>query len=288
MFALQDVVIKDMSQGYPVHQIIVLRAAVGLPILLGIVLMTSKYPFLGTHRVGLMLLRGGLMFFAFVLFYLALSTLPLTMVTALFYTGPFFMLLFSIVLLGEKVSLSQWLAVTTGFLGALIILRPDRSGFNLIGMLPILAAMFYAGCQVLTRHKSLQATPAVMTFYANLSFIVLGLVVAITASFFSADNQTPLPTQFLLRDWVFPDINDAMLFILIGVIMCIGFLISTYAYKTTRVNRLAPFEYSMLIWVIVLSYIVWSEIPSRNVIIGSVIIGASGLYVLRYETREEK
>ena len=110
-----------MSQGYPVHQIIVLRAAVGLPILLGIVLVTSKYPFLGAHKVGLMLLRGGLMFFAFVLFYLALSTLPLTMVTALFYTGPFFMLLFSIVLLGEKVSLSQWLAVTTGFLGALIL-----------------------------------------------------------------------------------------------------------------------------------------------------------------------
>ncbi|GIT24765.1 MAG: hypothetical protein CM1200mP41_08090 [Gammaproteobacteria bacterium] len=159
MFALQDVVIKDMSQGYPVHQIIVLRAAVGLPILLGIVLMTSKYPFLGAHpnRLDAASRRSNVFRFR--------SLLPGVVDTTVnnghsaFLHRSFLYVAFFYCFAGRESQSESMVGCSTGFLGALIILRPDRSGFNLIGMLPILAAMFYAGCQVLTRHKVSRQRP---------------------------------------------------------------------------------------------------------------------------------
>ena len=283
VFAIQDVLIKETSSGYPVHQIVVIRSLVALPLLLLMIHFTVGLGQLRGRRIGLHLLRGSLMFFAFMTFYIALAVLPLTTTTALFFTAPFFITLLSVPLLGEQVGIRRVTGIIAGFIGVLIILRPSAEGIGVEVFLPIIAAVLYAAAQVLARRVSLTESAAVMAYYANMSFIGLGICVAIIASFFVPDVSSSVSTQFLIRAWVLPTPLDATLMGITGICVALGFQLSTSAYRSTEVNRLAPFEYVMLIWVTILSYLVWAELPDRYTLIGAAIIIAAGLYVLRRE-----
>jgi drug/metabolite transporter (DMT)-like permease len=281
VFALQDVVIKEMSQTYAVHQIIVIRSVSAFPVLLGLVLFTHKSLALNSPRKLLLLLRGVLMAGAFLFFYLALSALPLTTVTVLFFTAPFFIMVFSIPVLGERVEPSRWLAVIVGFVGVVIVIRPDTASFGVESTLPVIAAVLYAACQVLARRVATQESAAVMTFYANVAFLAFGIVLALALEVIKPDPAAGVSVQFLLRTWSMPDPIDLLFLVLTGVSMGIGFALSTQAYRVMEAHRLAPFEYIMLLWVVLLSYLAWSELPDVNTMVGSLIIIGSGLYVLR-------
>ena len=103
LFAIQDVIIKEMSAGYPVHQIMAIRGSVAIPLLLLLIHFRGGLGALRRHRPALHLLRGALMLIAFLSFYVALAGTSLTTATALFFSAPFFITLLSIPLLGEKV-----------------------------------------------------------------------------------------------------------------------------------------------------------------------------------------
>ena len=282
LFAFQDVIVKQMSGGYPVHQIVVIRSLVALILLLLIIRFSTGFSSLRGRRIGLHLLRGALMFIAFVTYYVALSVMPLTTATALFFTAPFFITLLAIPLLGEKVGLRRRLAVLVGFIGVLIILRPDTE-IGIVAVLPIISALFYALCQILARRVGLTETALVMTFYANVAFAILGFFMAAILSLIDAGVDAGISMQFLLRDWQQPTGLDAALLVATGVTAALGFLMGSHAYRIGEVNRLAPFEYVMLIWVSILSYLVWSELPDQNTLIGVTVIIGAGLYVLRRE-----
>ena len=282
LFAFQDVIIKEMSGAYPVHQIVVVRSLVALVILLLIIGLTAGFSSLKGRRVGLHLLRGALMFVAFVTYYIALSVMPLTTATALFFTAPFFITLLAIPILGEKVGPRRITGVVVGFIGVLIVLRPDTR-VSLVGILPIISALFYALCQILARRVALTESAQVMTFYANLAFALLGLTLAAILSLIDPPEGSSAFMQFLLRDWQLPTLRDSLLLAATGITAAVGFLLGTHAYRISEVNQLAPFEYVMLVWVSILSYLVWSELPDGHTILGAAVIIAAGLYVLRRE-----
>ena len=162
LFAIQDVIIKEMSAGYPVHQIMTIRGLVAIPLLLLLIHFSSGLKILKQHRPLLHLIRGALMLIAFTLFYVALAGTSLTTATALFFTAPFFITLLSIPLLGEQVGVRRFVSITIGFIGVLIVLRPDTESFNLFELLPIAAALFYACCQLMVRVAKMTDPPAVM------------------------------------------------------------------------------------------------------------------------------
>ena len=122
-----------------------------------------------------------------------------------------------------------------------------------------------------------------MTFYANVAFAILGFFMAAILSLIDAGVDAGISMQFLLRDWQQPTGLDAALLVATGVTAALGFLMGSHAYRVSEVNRLAPFEYVMLIWVSILSYLVWSELPDQNTLIGVTVIIGAGLYVLRRE-----
>ena len=283
LFAIQDVLIKETSSGYPVHQIVVLRSFVALPLLLLMIHLSVGLGQLRGRRIGLHLLRGSLMFFAFLAFYIALAVLPLTTTTALFFTAPFFITLLSVPLLGETIGARRFAGIVVGFIGVLIILRPTAGGIGLEALLPVLAAVLYAAAQVLARRVALTESAAVVAYYANLCFIGLGLVTTSLAAFFSPEADASVSLQFLIREWSMPTAVDASLIGLTGICVALGFQFSTTAYRSIEVGRLAPFEYIMLIWVTILSYLVWSEVPDYYTLAGATVIICSGLYVLRRE-----
>ena len=284
LFAIQDVIIKEMSSGYPVHEILSARGLVAIPIVLALIFFTSGLKILGQHRPWLHFLRGFLMFLAFMTYYVALSEISLTTATALFFTAPFFITLCSIPLLGERVGVRRFSAIGVGFIGVLIVLRPADSSFSVMMLLPIVSALFYAGCQLMIRYANMTAPASVMSLYASVVFVVLGCLSGLIFSTIEPAADANTGTQFLLGAWQIPNQSDLILMILTGVTSALGFMASSKAYQMEQASRVSPFEYVMIIWVTILSYLVWNELPDAHTTIGVVLIICSGLYVLGRES----
>jgi len=287
LFAIQDVIIKEMSGGYPVHQILVIRGAVAVPLLLLLIHFRGGLGILRRHRPTLHLLRGTLMLIAFMCFYVALAGTSLTTATALFFTAPFFITLLSIPLLGEQVGLRRFISIAIGFAGVLVVLRPSASSFSYYDLLPILSAFFYSCCQLMVRVLKLTDPPAIMSFYASIAFVVLGGLCGLALSTITAVPDADVSTQFLLRAWSMPDAIDMVLLALTGLTSALGFMCSSNAYQREQASHIAPFEYVMIIWVTLLAYLVWSELPDAMTLLGGAMIVGSGMYVIRREARIE-
>ena len=287
LFAIQDVIIKEMSAGYPVHQILAIRGLAAIPLLLLLIHLKGGLGMLLRHSPIPHLVRGTLMLIAFMCFYVALAGTSLTTATALFFTAPFFITLLSIPLLGERVGLRRFTSIIVGFIGVLIVLRPNTADFSYYDLLPILAAFFYACCQLMVRVAKMTQPPALMSLYASVVFCVLGGAFGWALSSVEALPDAATSTHFLLRDWSTPDAMDLFLLILTGITSALGFMCSSSAYQREQASRVSPFEYIMIIWVTLLSYLVWSEIPDSMTLLGIGLIVASGIYVIQREGVKE-
>ncbi len=283
LFAVQDVIIKEMSGGYAVHQIISIRGLAAIPILLILIRYTKGLAILKVHHPGLHLVRGLLMFTAFTGFYIALSETSLTTATALFFSAPFFITLLSIPLLGEKVGVRRFVSIAIGFAGVIVVLRPDANSITLTALLPIGTAFCYACCQLMVRVYKMTAPSAVMSLYAAVSILVLGCLSGLLLSVTEPSVDQSPGTLFLLRSWSMPSAIDLGLLTLTGITSAFGFMMSSTAYQREQASRVAPFEYVMIIWVTLLSYLVWSELPDIPTLIGIAMIILSGIYVLKRE-----
>lgn len=285
LFAFQDVIIKEMSGAYPIHEIMTIRGFVAILLLLLLIFFSVGLQALKMHHPGYHLLRGLLMFIAFMAFYVGLAEISLTMATALFFTAPFFITLLSIPLLGERVGPRRFLGIIAGFIGVLIVLRPDTEQFSLIALLPIMAAFFYALCQVLVRYARLTAPVALMSLYTSVAFAVLAPLLALLMYGMEPVSTSGPSLKTMLLPWTMPQSTDLLLLIFTGFTSAFGFMFMSWAYKNAQASSLAPFEYVMIVWVTLLSYLVWDEVPDVPTIVGIAIIIGSGIYVLR---REEK
>jgi S-adenosylmethionine uptake transporter len=287
LFAVQDVIIKQMSGGYPVHQIMTVRGLAAIPILLLLIHFTVGLAGLLRQRPALHLLRGTMMLLAFTCFYIALAGTSLTTATVLFFTAPFFISLLSIPLLGERVGLRRFVGIGVGFVGVLVVLRPQAGGFGWYDLLPVAAAFFYACCQVMVRVARMTEPPAVMSLYASVAFVVLGALAGLLLEDVTVPAGAGVGTQFLLRSWTLPGWIDGLLMISTGFTSALGFMCMSNAYQREQASRISPFEYVMIVWIVVLSYLVWSEVPDGLTLLGTAMIIGSGIYVIRREAKVE-
>ena len=287
LFAFQDVIVKEMSGLYPMHEIMTIRGLVSVPLLLLVIHFSVRLSSLRMHHPGYHVLRGLLMFMAFMAFYVALSEISLTTVTALFFTAPFFITLLSVPMLGERVGPRRFASIGVGFVGVLIVLRPEAGPLNLVMLLPVLAAFLYALCQLLVRFAKLTTPPAIMSLYTGLAFAILAPLVGLVFVGAEIPETAAASTRAMLLPWVLPRGIDWLWLSLTGVTSAFGFMCMSYAYQKAQASRLAPFEYVLIIWVTILSYLVWSELPDAQTLIGLVLIIGSGIYVLHREGKTE-
>ncbi len=289
LFAIQDAIIKELGGSYPMHEIMSVRGIVAIPILLLLIYFTVGLKTLRLHHPGYHLLRGLLMFTAFMAFYVGLTEISLTTATALFFTAPFFITLLSVPMLGERVGPRRIAGIAAGFAGVLVVLRPDTDDFSLVALLPVAAALFYALCQVLVRFARLSAPPSIMSLYASITFATLAPLTGLVFAFVPPAESGAPSALALFLPWTLPGPLDMLLLALTGFTSALGFMFMSRAYQSAQASQLAPFEYVMIVWVTLLSYLIWGEIPDAATTIGIAIIILSGIYVLRREeSRQDK
>ncbi|WP_252349187.1 DMT family transporter [Ochrobactrum sp. BTU1] len=176
--SLGDALIKITSGSFVIWQIFVIRSLLAIPVLLLLLIATSPERLQFQDVLGWVLLRSLMLVGMWICYYLALPRLTLSVAAASYYTLPIFITLFSAIFIGERISGLGWIAVFAGFLGVLLIFRPSAGDFNEYTILPIVAAMLYAGAMILTRTRCRKQHPIVLALALNICFVIVGALAA--------------------------------------------------------------------------------------------------------------
>ena len=284
-FSTNDVAIKFISKDYALHLVVLIRSLVGLAVLfLFIVPLSGGIKVLHTNRLGLHLVRGFCVVFANITFFLGLAALPLAEGVAIFFISPLLITIFSVVFLKELVGPRRWAAVTIGLIGVLVILRPGSETFQTASLLPLSAALGYATLHMLTRYIGKTESAASMSFYIQLTFLVVCLTLGLTIGDgkFSGWNDPSL--EFLFRAWSWPSSDHYSILILIGTTSAFGGFFISQAYRMSEAAVVAPFEYIALPIAIFWGVLVFGEWPDKTTFLGIALILGSGLYIIWRET----
>lgn len=286
--SINDMIIKLLSGGYPLHQLVFMRSAIAIWVAAAFLWYEGGPKLLKTKQPGLHALRALMIVIANITFFAGLAVLPLGLATAVFFVAPLFITLLSVPILGETVGPRRLIAVLVGFLGVLVML--DTGGALDAPLwafsLPVIAALFYAGMQVMTRKLGAASAASAMSIYIHIGFLSVSALVFLVAGdgrFLSLVESESL--QFLLRPWIWPTAQD---WLAIGTIGALGGVIGyalSQAYRVGDAALIAPFEYVALPMAIFWGFLIFGEIPGLRLWIGSALIAGAGIYVLWREAR---
>lgn len=292
--SINDMLIKQLSGGYPLHEIVFVRSGIGLLFSLIIVQFEGGWEILKTRQPGLHIVRGLMVVVANMTYFVALAMLPLADAVALFYAAPLFITVLSVPFLGEKVGPLRLGAVLVGFAGVLLMQRPWQGSDTLevgrvILLLPVLAAFTYAIMQLMTRKLGATTKASALAVYIQSMFVVVSLgfwVVAGDGRFAEGSDNASL--LFLLRAWIWPDQADWPLLLGLGANSAIVGYCLSQAYRLSDAAVIAPFEYVGLPLAVFWGWLIWSELPDWEVWSGMVLIMGAGLFVFLREQQKAR
>jgi drug/metabolite transporter (DMT)-like permease len=261
---VSDITAKYLSATLPSIEIAWIRFLVFALIMFPVMPSFSPLYALKTERLGLQLLRGAALLGSSLFFISGLRFLPIAEASATGFVSPLFVTALSIIFLGESVGLRRWLATAVGLIGVLIILRPGTAAFHLAAFFPLVSALAWACTLIMTRMMS-------------------GREHAVTTMAYSSIAGVCILTALVPLVWVAPSWHDILFGLLIGVASTAGQWIVVLAFRYADASVLAPFSYTQLIWVSILGFIVFGEIPDVWTVSGAAFIVASGLYTAHRE-----
>lgn len=277
--SVNDMLVKFLSGGFPLHQIIFTRASIAIIVTLAIIRYEGGRAALKSRHPFLQMARGVLVIFANMAFFLGLVSMPLAEATALYFVAPLMMSLMAVPLLGERLDRARLLAVLAGLAGVAVMLRPGGDLFRPIALLPLASAFLYSLMQILTRRIGLADKASTMAFFTQSSFILFSAGFGLAFG----DGRVQFPDNpsldFLFRAWTWPDGRNALLLLALGSVSAVvGYLISQ-AYRLADVAVVAPFEYAAMPLAVLWGYLVWGDWPDTTAWIGITLILGAGLAV---------
>ena len=285
LFAIQDSLIKALSQRYPVLEVLTLRSLVVLVMLVAIAFALYGRRVLVGRRHRLLMLRGVLAFFAFTSYYLALKSIPLADAASVYMSAPLFVTLLSGLVLRERVGLHRWIPVVVGFCAVLIILNPGSSLFRIEAAIPLFSALCYATIPVINRHIGLTEHAMTMGIYTTAVFFTLVSLLSFALQMLPSPAHGSGLVDGLFQAWLPMTASDLALCCVAGAVFSCALLSITQAYRIARVATVAPFEYSYLLWVTLLGYLMFGDIPGPRTVFGASLVVLCGLYIIYREQR---
>jgi drug/metabolite transporter (DMT)-like permease len=233
-------------------------------------------------------LRVIFFFFGFSSFYISLTVLPLGLATALFFVTPFLITIFAHFFLKEEIGPRRWSAVVVGFIGVYITLNPDFSNFNYLSLLPIFCAFCYSLSMIIIKKTSDKDSVYTQTFTFYYGAIIFSLIFYFIIGDGQYNTIDHPASQFIFREW-FVDFKSNILFMVTtGVTATIAFILLFTAYRIASPSVVSPFEYSILLWAILIGWIYFEEIPTLSTVIGILIIVSSGIYIFIREKAQDQ
>ena len=267
-FSGMHATIKHVSTDLHPFEIAFFRNFFGLVALFPFFIRHGLTP-LKTNRIGLHVGRVALNIGSMLAFFYAISITPLAEVIALSFAAPIFATLLAIFIFREKVALTRWMAILFGFAGTVVILRPGYEALSLGPILALMAAMTWGSAVIII--KTLSKTDSSVTITA---YMVLFM--------------TPLSLIPALLVWEWPTWERLAWLALVGSFGTAGHLTMNVAIKLAPTNVVMPIDFVRLIWVAIIGYFIFAEIPDIFVWIGGAMIFLSGLWIAHAENQNRK
>ena len=261
-----DILVKGLSFDFPIWEIVFFRALSGVIISIFLIIIFG-YSRLKTKKPVAHLIRAFSSVGCVVLFFFGIKFLLLSENQAIFHTAPIIASLLAIPVLGEKFGFHRMTAILIGFLGTLIILKPGSSLFDIYSLIPLASAFFMASAYLATRYLMSTESSIAIIFYYSVALLF-------TSLFF-------FPSNFIM-----PNLLEVILLSLTGVIGSLGHFFLSQAAKNAEVMVVTPFEYTSFIFVTVLAYIFYNQVPDITIYIGAIFIVISGIYIVYREQKQ--
>ncbi|MEM7746006.1 MAG: DMT family transporter [Pseudomonadota bacterium] len=266
--SLGDAVIKATSLRLPLWQMYVLRSAVSVPVLWWLARRRGPLVLIAPFWV---ILRSALLVVMWLSYYSALPVMPLSLAAAAYYTGPLLIVGLAAGVARQFPPGRAIFAIGFGFLGVLMVIRPDTSGFTVGALLPLAAAFLYACAMVLTAAKCREEDPFILALMLNVAFVFVGAMLGV----FSGHQGS-----FIFGPWQPLDLRLLGTVALLAVLILIGSTGAALAYQKGPPTTVAAFDYSYLVFSLIWGGLFFAEFPDSIALLGIVIIIASGLLAL--------
>ncbi len=253
--------IKHVGQTIPVIEILFFRQIMVL-IIISPVIFKNRATVFRSNIYGMHLLRASLSIIAMYLGFTAVVNMPLAEVTAISFARILFTTILAILFLSEVIGLRRWTSIIIGFIGVLVIIRPDPDNINIYALMAVTSALFVSAVQIILRKLSQIDKPSTILVFHSVS---ITLVMAIPAYI----------------QWVMPSVDEMIFIVMIGSLMSLMQWMFIQALKVGEAAAIAPMEYVRLLYAGVIGIVFFAETPTVWTLSGAAIIVGSTLYTMR-------
>jgi drug/metabolite transporter (DMT)-like permease len=263
IFCFNDALGKWLVAKYSVGELLLIRSAAALVVLIPFIRNAGVEAFIAAPRPALQIARIVVSAFEVAMFFWAVSYLPLADASTFYLATPIYVTVLSAIFLAEKTGWRRGIAVSVGFAGVVLALRPSAASFTLPALIAIAGSLFFAVLLVMTR--LLRNTAQMVLITGQLvSTLALGAVMA------------PF-------GWTAPSLLDFALLALFGVLSIVALACVNHALRLAPASVVVPYQYTTIIWAIVLGYVMFGDVPDLRMLTGAAIIIAAGLYIFWLE-----
>lgn len=276
LFGLIDNFMRLAAETGGLWQFHLLRAIIALAILVPVALMmgTSLRPL----RPGRVALRSVLNSGAMVIYFGCLGFMPIAQVVAGLFTAPIFVVLFSVLLFGDRIGPRRIMAVVLGFAGIILALRPEAGDLSVWTVVPVVAGALYGLGNLITRRWC--ADEGTLTILGG--FFAMMVIWGALGSLFLW--LWPLPVVpggagFITRGWVPTEGIFATMIVVQGVGSLIGVGLSIKAYQMADPTMVSVFENTLLVFATLWAFVLWGEAPDALGLLGLALITAAGVII---------
>lgn len=259
LFVMNDVMGKWLVATYTVGQVLLIRSLFGLAMLSPSLYRAGAKTIFKPAEPGLQAIRAIMTTIEVACFYWAVSYLPLADVVTFYMATPIFVTALAAPLLGEKIEWQRMVAVLIGFCGVVVAMRPSSATFSLPAIIAIFGCFVFSLTMIITRRLRESKGITLVAWQTSAALIGGGLV-------------APL-------NWVQPTLRDFLLLGMLGVVATLAHMAVNKSLKLAPASVVMPYQYTQIVWAVILGYLVFRDWPDPAMFVGSCIIVGAGLFI---------
>lgn len=268
-FVSNDAFMKLILAHLPLGQTMFLRSLFALVFLAFVAKLATPIPLAPAFKSRPALLRSSLEVFGTLLLMSALTRMPLANASAILQAIPLTVTAGAALFMGMAVGWRRWSAIGVGFVGVILVIDPNIEDFNAWSLLCVAAVFMAAGRDLSTRFVTSQIT--------TLSLMTMSLV------FLGATGLA----LGLMEDWRWPTAFDLWCLVAAASLVMVGHIGVVISMRSGNVAAAAPMRYTAVVWALLIGLVVWGDVPDLQMLVGTAIIVASGIYAYWREQKRK-
>jgi len=270
-FTIVDAITKAVSTEMNIGEIMLVRGMFAIALIATLAWHRDALRSLPTLMMKPIALRVVGEIGATVSFMAAIVNLPLANAAAIVQALPLAITFGAALIFGEPVGWRRWLAITAGFVGVLIVVRPGAEGFSQFSLLALTAVVFSAARDLATKQVPVEIPSLFITLVTTVTVAITGAVILVP-----------------LGGWTPPSGRALGLLAFAAVLLLIGYQCIIMALRSGDISAVAPFRYSALLWAMLLGYLAFGDVPDAMMVTGASVIVLSGLYAFYRERKRHR